>query len=317
MKVPAKAPPKLLSFKPLLCIVGPTASGKSALALQLCDLLHGEIVSCDSMQIYRGCDIATAKPTRLEQEKTPHHFLDICEPNERFSAAQWATEVRKTIGEIENRGKTPVICGGTGFWLRALLQPEFLSEVAPNSELRQALQAELERVGAAEIHRKLAALDAGAAARLHPNDTFRTLRALEIALQTLQPTAELAPESQKSDSEFAAQIFALDWPREVLYERIDRRVDAMISAGFETELQDLISKWGRDAPALGGVGYKQMLPVFEGESDFEAGVELWKRESRRYAKRQMTYFRHQLPVTWLPGEANASIIVEKMRSQAE
>ncbi len=285
-------------MKSLLCIVGPTASGKSALALALCERIGGEIVSCDSLQIYRGCDIGTAKPTRAERESVPHHLLDICDPNQRFSAAQWAQKARETLAEIESRGKVPIFCGGTGFWLRALLRPETLSEIAPDFELRNQLQSELETLGAARMHEKLASLDAGAAARLHPNDSFRVLRALEIALgETPNSTKNEAKEPQ--ENEFAAQIFALDWPRAALYERINARVDAMIELGFEAELRALLERWGRDSPALGGVGYKQMLPVLRGESRFSDGVESWKRETRRYAKRQITYFSHQLPVTWL------------------
>ncbi len=285
--------------KPLLCIAGPTASGKSALALALCQRIGGEIVSCDSMQIYRGCDIATARPTRAEQEAVPHHLIDICDPNQRFSAAQWGREAKKCCEEIESRGNIPVICGGTGFWLRALLAPESLSDVAPDPQIRSGLQAELEKVGAAKMHEKLALLDANAAARLHPNDSFRVVRALEIALRETERITVEMPEISASESEFAARIYALDWPRATLYERIDRRVEAMIEAGFEAELRALTQKWGREAPALSGVGYKQMLPVLGGETGFEAGVENWKRDSRRYAKRQITYFSHQLPVTWL------------------
>ncbi|PQV64187.1 tRNA dimethylallyltransferase [Abditibacterium utsteinense] len=289
--------------KLLLCIVGPTASGKSALAMQLCALLNGEIVSCDSMQIYRGCDIATSKPTRHEQNLVPHHLIDICEPNQRFSAAQWAAQAAKCCAEIESRDRVPILCGGTGFWLRALLQPEVLSAVPPNPELRKQLQAELETSGAAAMHEKLSALDAGAAARLHPNDAFRVVRALEIALGE-------KPESTKNEvlkeSDYDAQIFALDWPREMLYARINTRVDAMLEAGFEAELRALRNHWGNDAPALGGVGYQQMLPVLDDPSRFEEGVETWKRDTRRYAKRQITWFAHQLPVSWLSAEGELS-----------
>ena len=282
-------------MKNLKCIVGPTASGKSALALEVCARIGGEIVSCDSMQIYRGCDIATAKPTRAEQEAVPHHLIDICDPSQRFSAAQWAELARGCIEEIESRGKIPIVCGGTGFYLRALLFPQSLSKVAPNWELRNQLQLELETLGAIQMHQKLTNLDADAAARLHPNDAFRVVRALEIALDPSHSTKNEAPK----ESEFAAQIFALDWPRALLYERINGRVDAMIEAGFERELRALCKKWGSDAPALGGVGYQQMLPVLRGETGLEEGVESWKRETRRYAKRQITYFSHQLKVTWL------------------
>ncbi len=281
-------------MKPLLVITGPTASGKSSLALRLAENLGGEIVSCDSMQIYRGCDIATAKPTPLERARIPHHLLDICDPDERFSAAQWATAAREAIEDIEKRARIPIVCGGTGFYLRALLQPQTLAEVAPDAALRAQLEAELETRGALALHEKLAEVDAKAALRLHPNDSFRVLRALEVALG--EKHAASLPEI-----EWAPLIFALDWPREVLYNRINERVEAMMRSGFLNELRFLTEKWGREAPALGGVGYKQMMPVLDDESNLNECIEAWKRETRRYAKRQMTWFRHQLPVQWLDG----------------
>jgi tRNA dimethylallyltransferase len=295
---------------PLICFVGPTASGKSALALEVCARIGGEILACDSMQIYRGCDIATAKPARAEQETTPHHLLDLCEPNERFSAAQWVKNAKIAIASIEKRGKKPVICGGTGFWLRALLLPDFLSDVAPDAALKAQLEAQLEAQGAAQMHAQLEQIDPDAARRLHSNDTFRVLRALEIALLRPQTEApEIAPQI-----EFEAQIFGLNWPRQQLYERIDSRVAAMIAAGALEELRVLREKWGDDAPALGGVGYKQMLPVLRGEIALEEGVEGWKRDSRRYAKRQMTWFRHQLPLRWLDATRNVDELADEALS---
>lgn len=292
-------------MKPLLILTGPTASGKSSLALHVAQSRGGEIISCDSMQIYRGCDIATAKPTHLERAQIPHHLLDICEPNQRFSAAQWAEYARIAIEDIENRGRLPIVCGGTGFYLRALLQPQTLADVAPDAALRAQLEAELKTSGAAAIHQKLAALDANAAARLHPNDSFRVMRALEVALGEKKP-------SEAIQSEFEPQIFALDWPRETLYARIDERVDAMMRAGFLDELRFLVEKWGRDAPALNGVGYRQMLPVLDDESRMDECVEVWKRDTRRYAKRQTTWFRHQLPVRWLDGRRETRELAEEV-----
>ena len=168
-------------MKPILCIVGPTASGKSSLALELAQRLHGEVVSCDSMQIYRGCDIVTAKATRVEQALVPHHLLDIISPDEPFSAASWARAANEVIAQIEARGHTPIVCGGTGFYLRALLEPGSLAVAPPDFVLRAKLDAELMEVGNEAMHARLAEVDAAAAARLHPNDTHRVLRALEVA----------------------------------------------------------------------------------------------------------------------------------------
>ncbi len=311
----------------LLCILGPTASGKSSLAIEVCARVGGEIVSCDSMQIYRGCDIATAKPTRAEREKIPHHLLDICNPSERFSAAQWASQARRVIAEIEARGRIAVVCGGTGFWLRALLFPDFLSDVAPDSALKRALETQLQEQGAAQMHAQLAKIDAGAAQRLHPNDSFRVLRALEIALlRTSEAAAEFATENAPEvaaksaalaaiAAPFEARIFGLQRPRDELYARIDSRVSAMLAAGALDELQQLREIWGDDAPALGGVGYKQMLPVLRGETELKAGVEAWQRDSRRYAKRQMTWLRHQLPLRWLDGSRETGNLADEIAGE--
>lgn len=293
---------------PLLCILGPTASGKSALALEVCAQIGGEIVSCDSMQIYRGCDLATAKPSRADRERVPHYLLDLCDPNQRFSAAQWVEQAREAIASIQGRGRVAVVCGGTGFWLRALLFPDFLSDVAPDGELKSRLEAQLGEMGNQAMWEQLREVDTEAAARLHPNDGFRVLRALEIAL--LRPEAKI--EEMRAPGEFEARIFALDWPREQLYGRIDARVDAMIAAGALEELRGLRDRWGEDAPALGGVGYKQMLPVLRSETSLETGIEAWKRDSRRYAKRQMTWLRHQLPVRWLDGTRDAEKLVQEV-----
>ncbi len=279
-------------MKPLLCIVGPTASGKSALALELAQSLNGEIVSCDSMQIYRGCDIVTAKATRDEQTRIPHHLLDIANPNETYSAATWARAANEVIQQIESREKTPIVCGGTGFYLRALLEPQTLAVAPPDFELRARLDAQLAEVGHDAMHARLAELDASAAARLHPNDTHRVLRALEVARS---PRAEIASELPPRQ----AQIFALNWARELLVKRINERVDAMIEAGALDETRRLVEQFGADAPALGSVGYKQLRAHLKGELTWEEAVESWKIATRQYAKRQMTWFRGQTRATWL------------------
>lgn len=300
-----------MNASPLLVITGPTASGKSGLAVQIGELKGGEIISCDSMQIYRDCDIATAKPTPEEQAIVPHHLIDICYPNERFSAAQWATRARRLIVEIEGRGKLPIICGGTGFYLRALLQPDVLAEVEPDEGLRELLEAELKQFGAEKMHQRLAALDPAAAARLHPNDTFRVLRALEVAV--LLPRREMAALTEEPRPTYAPRIFGFDWPREVLYNRINARVDEMMEMGFLDELFYLTQEWGRDAAALGGVGYKQMMPTLDNDEILQECLELWKRDTRRYAKRQMTWFRHQLDVTWLDPSLSLRQMMDIMR----
>ena len=279
-------------MKPLLCIVGATASGKSSLALELAQRLNGQIISCDSMQIYRGCDIVTAKATRDEQTLVRHHLLDVVSPDEAFSAASWARAANEVIKQIEARGQTPIVCGGTGFYLRALLEPETLAVAPPDFELRAQLKAELLEVGQNAMHARLASVAAAAAARLHPNDAHRVLRALEVAVSAPQEIAQQWPSRD-------AQVFALNWPRELLVERINERVQAMIEMGALDETRSLIEQFGDDAPALGSVGYKQLHAHLSAELSWTEAVEAWKIATRQYAKRQMTWFRGQTRASWL------------------
>ncbi len=271
----------------LLIITGPTASGKSTFALHLAQRLNGEIVSADSMQIYRDCNIATAKPSAQEQELVPHHLIDIIDPTVRFSAAAWAEAAREVIAQIRFRGKTPIIVGGTGFYVRALLEPQTLAQVPPNEKLRTVL----ERLDSRSLWQKLVEVDTEAANRLQPENTKRVIRAIEVALGEKVLLSETPP--------IEYQAYALEWPREVLYQRINTRVDQMLEIGFMDELRYLVNRYGKDAPALDGIGYKEMLPVLEDASLADERTEIWKRSTRRYAKRQMTWFRHQLKTTWL------------------
>lgn len=274
-------------MNPLLIITGPTASGKSTFALRLAQRVDGEIISADSMQIYRGCDIATAKPSQQEQTLIPHHLIDIVEPTVRFSAAMWAQSAREAVDQIRARQKVPIIVGGTGFYLRALVDPQHLAPVPPNMELR----ASLEKLENQVLWEKLRLLDAPAAARLEAANTQRVIRAIEVAM---------APKvSVEQKPLMAYRAFALQWPRDVLYERINHRVDAMLHAGLLQELKLLREKYGADAPALQGIGYKEMVPVLEDANLMEEQTKRLKQATRHYAKRQMTWFRHQLEVQWL------------------
>ena len=292
---------------PILC--GPTASGKSAFALQLAQKIGGEIISCDSAQIYRECDIVTAKPTRQERESVPHHLLDICNPNERFSAMLWAHAAAKTASEIVARGKIPVICGGTGFYLRALLQPENLAAPAPDETLRAHLETRLKGEGRAVLLDELREFEPEIAQKIGEGDDYRLVRALQIALQKARGDAILeAPQWN-----FETQIFALEWPRAELYRRIETRVDEMLRAGALEETRNLREKWGENAPALGAVGYKQLLPVLENPARLPEAVALWKQATRNYAKRQMTWFRHQTPAIWLDARCEISEILQQIQ----
>ena len=273
---------------PIIIIAGPTASGKTALSIELAQRLNGEIVSADSRQIYRRCDIVTAKPTRAEQNQAPHHLIDICEPNETFSALQWAQRARACIEEIQSRGNTPIICGGTGFYLRALLQPHLFDLREPDAALRAQLENEWETNGAESSYQRLQVLAPQRAASIDLNDRYRIIRALQIALTPPASTCS-AVEPIK------ARVYKLQWPRERLYQRIETRVEQMIELGAWQELRALLESGVLlDAPILNSVGYRQMLPALNDEAQHDSAIALWKQESRRYAKRQETWFRHQL-----------------------
>ena len=297
----------------IFILVGPTGSGKTATAIELCQLLNGEIISADSMQIYRGCDIVTAKATPQERAAAPHHLIDICDPRETetaYSAARWAHDAQTAINEITSRGRLPIIVGGTGFYINALLHPEQLAAAPPNAALRSELENEAQNQGATFLHDKLKSLDENAAARLHPNDTKRLIRAIEVSGQ------RSVASDQSPTSKLQPLTFGLHFPREKLYERLNHRVDKMMKRGALEELKSLLASGvPRDSLVLQGVGYRQLLPTLDDENLLPEAVELWKRDTRRYAKRQMTWFRHQLPLQWIeidettsPQEAARQII---------
>lgn len=281
----------------LLVIVGPTASGKTEVAIELCHLLNGEIVSADSALVYRGMDIGSAKPTAEEQARAKHHLIDIRNPDEEYSAAQWAQDATQVIADIRARGKQPIIVGGTGFYVNALLKPQLLAGAPQNFPLRKELEEFAAREGVEALHQRLAEVDAAAAARLHPNDVMRVVRAIEVALyEAAQPENMPVAEAQVGP-EYKA--FALEWPREQLYERIDQRVDLMLEQGFLQELKGLLAAGYGETIALQSLGYRQMRAALENPAVWDEAVEDWKRQTRRYAKRQGTWFRHQLEVTWI------------------
>jgi tRNA dimethylallyltransferase len=307
---------------PLLVLVGPTGVGKTAVAVELCTLLNGEVVSADSVQVYRRCDIAAAKPSLAELARAPHHLLDIREPAERYSVAEWMSDAAAAIEDIAARGRQPILTGGTGFYLQALLQPGIISDVPPNAQLRAQLEQEAAAHGVLPLHERLAQLDATAAQRLHPNDVKRVIRAIEVALgetqKQIEKAAQLTLTSPQQMSYHSLTFdapndppshhatihrslaFGLDMPREQLYQRLEKRIDNMLQAGFMDELRALRQEGTPEQiPALQGLGYRQMLPVLDDPSILEDCVAIWKRDTRRYAKRQLTWFRHQLPVRWI------------------
>ena len=288
-----------------IAVVGPTASGKSALALDLSERFGGEIVSCDSMQIYRGMDIGTAKPTPAERARVKHHMIDILDPDQPYSAADYGDEAAKVAEEILSRGKLPVFCGGTGLYLTAALTGRHGD--APPSD--PALRAELSErgkteEGRAKLYEELAALDPISAAATHKNNLRRVVRALEIYRLTGKPKSVFDEESRNCPPRFDCLTLGLDFPeRGALYRRIDRRVDEMAAAGLYNEAKTLWEK-GYLAPgttAGQAIGYRQFLPCFTGDLTPEEAAEDIKLATRRYAKRQLTWFRAQEGIVWLDG----------------
>ncbi len=285
----------------IIAVAGPTASGKSALALELCKRLDGELISLDSMQIYRGLDIGTAKPTKAEQAEVRHHMIDICEPTENFSAAEFAERAHKVIADVQSRGKKAVLCGGTGLYLDTVLGRLDFGEIESDEKLRGELIAFAEKNGADALHERLRGIDPQAAEKIHKNNVRRVARAIEIYELTGKTKTEHDREAI-SDSPYESLIIGLDYDdREVLYNRINSRVDAMIEAGLEGEVRSLVSRGLLSAESTAGqaIGYKEMLGYIAGDCSLGDAVEKIKLGTRRYAKRQLTWLRRNQDINWL------------------
>ena len=286
----------------ILGIVGATASGKTSLSLQLADALHGEIVCLDSMQIYRRMDIGTAKPTAAERAAAPHHMLDILEPTASYSVAEYVEAAHAVIRQILDRGHVPILVGGTGLYLRGLSLPMDYGGLPSDPLLRSALQSELDSSGAPALHARLAAIDPETAARLHPNDTRRVIRALEIYQLTGEPmSAHRVP--QAADAPYHFLLYAIDWPRSELHARINLRVDQMMETGLLDEVRSLLdSGVTADMQSMQGLGYKELAPVILNRAALPQAVEQIKTGTRNYARRQLIWFRKDQRVHWLPSD---------------
>jgi tRNA dimethylallyltransferase len=303
-----------------IAITGPTASGKTALALAVAARLGGEIISMDSRQVYKGMDIGTAKPTRAERTLVPHHGIDLLPPSERYSAGRFAEDARKWISEIGGRGRIPIFVGGTGFFLRALTQPMF-EEPALDRLLKDKVKRYLDSFPREELLRWLRALDHATAQRLqHEGGRHRLARAVEVALLTGRPLSEWHAEQQPPEP-LHLLTFMLDVPRGELYDRINFRVDQMIDAGLVEEVRSLIEAgYDESAPAMNATGYIELIPYVRGQCTLAAAVEEIKNRSRAYARRQFTWFRHQLGPDTIqldgtrPTEELVDEIVQRFRS---
>lgn len=281
----------------VIAIVGPTAVGKTALSIELAKKLDGEIINGDSMQVYRDLNIGTAKITPEEMDGVPHHLLDILEPTDSFSVADYQQAVREKITEIQARGKMPIIVGGTGLYVQAVLYDFRFTEEKIDEGVREAYYTALEQVGPEAMHARLAAVDPETAKTIHPNNTRRVIRALEMAEHSDVKKSNDA-QHQGGKALYHHLIIGLNMDREKLYERINLRVDMMLEQGLVDEVRGLYDRDIRDVQAIRAIGYKELYDYFDGRETFEQAIENLKQNSRRYAKRQLTYFRNKMDITW-------------------
>ena len=277
----------------LMVVAGPTASGKTALAVALAKRVDGEVVSADSMQVYEEARIGTARPTEQEMDGVPHHLLGFVPMSEPYSVAQYAADAHAAIADVAARGKQPILCGGTGLYIQAVLQNLTFSQEESHDDCRARLRKEADEIGGAAMLARLRTVDPDTAVRLHENDLSRIIRALEVYETTGRTMSEQRVLSRQTPSPYDARFAVLDFRRrQTLYDRIDRRVDAMMEAGLLAEARALLS--GDDAPtALQAIGYKELERAVRGQEPLAEAVDRLKQSTRRYAKRQLSWFRHQ------------------------
>ncbi len=309
------------ALDPLLVILlGPTASGKTALSLALAERFGGEIVSCDSVAVYRGMELGTAKPTCDERARVPHHLIDVAEPNEPFTAGDYSRLARELLRKIAvQRRRLPIVTGGTGLYLRALTEGLFTGPSRQES-LRKRLRQSAERRGSAWLHRLLRRLDPATAARIHANDAPKLIRAIEVCMATRSPLSNLLQNQGKNPlTGFRLLRIGLNPPRQQLYERINVRCAAMFAAGLVEETRGLLARYG-PVKALDSLGYRQAQSVLRGEAELPYAVAAAQQGHRNYAKRQMTWFRHEPDVHWIEGfgdEADTVRVVLELVQAAE
>ena len=280
----------------VLAVVGPTASGKTALGAMLAKAYSGEVISADSMQIYEGLDIASAKPTEEEMLGVPHHLIGVIPRSRRFSVAEYAALAHEKIAEITERGHLPVMVGGTGLYIDTVLGGMAFPQ-QEDTGIREELMQRLETEGREALHAQLAALDPEAAAAIHPNNAVRVVRALEVCLTTGTTFTQYKQENAARPSPYDALYIGLDWERETLYARIDRRVSKMAENGLIEEVRAAMQE--QTATAGAAIGYKELFPYFSGEKSLDECLDDIRRETRRYAKRQLTWFRRNAQIHWL------------------
>jgi len=303
---------------PVVAIVGPTASGKSALAVSIAENFHGEIVNYDSVQIYRHLDIGSAKPSIAERARVPHHMIDIREPGEVFTAGDYQREARAVLDDLRRRGRLPVLVGGTGLYLRALTEGLFAGPTR-SIHWRVRFESLAERHGREYLHRLLRRLDPVAAERIMPRDTPKIIRALEVRMETGKSLSDhLALQPRQPLSGFEFHTFGLNPPREELGQRIDDRVRSMFEGGFVEEVQSLISRGlPATAPAMGAIGYRHILEKLQSSTTWDATISMIQRDTRRYAKRQWTWFRKSQRTIWFDGFGDNPDISNEIRRKIQ
>ncbi|MEH7126342.1 MULTISPECIES: tRNA (adenosine(37)-N6)-dimethylallyltransferase MiaA [unclassified Bacillus (in: firmicutes)] len=297
----------------LVVLIGPTAVGKTKLSIELAKRFNGEIISGDSMQIYKGMDIGTAKIKKDEMEGIPHHLIDIKDPKEPFSVAEFQELVREKISEISLRGKLPMIVGGTGLYIQSVIYDYHFSDAPSDDDFRQMLEKKAEAEGNESVHLELSKVDPESAERIHPNNVRRVIRALEVYHCTGKTINELQ-ENQKPELMYNTAIIGLTMDREILYQRINTRVDLMIKEGLLEEVERLFNQDIKDCQSIQAIGYKELYEYFSHSISLEEATSQLKQNSRRYAKRQLTWFRNKMNVDWfdMSDVVNTGIIEKKL-----
>ena len=308
----------------LLALVGPTATGKTETAILAAEALGGEIVNADSMSFYRGMDIGTAKPTVEERARIPHHLVDILDPDEPFTVAEYKARAEAAIDNVLARHRVPILVGGSGLYVRAVISGVSFKQAPPDPELRQQLTAQAEREGTEALHARLAEVDPEAAARITPRDLKRIIRALEVYLTTGETISSLQALDRERPPRYNTCQFGLTLPREELYRRIEARLDQQLAAGLVAEVQGLLDQGCHEGLVpMKGLGYAQLARYLRGACSFDEAVVALKRDTRRFAKRQLTWFRADKRIQWVDmaeigGPVGAAkLITEKWRSGCE
>ena len=301
----------------VIVICGPTASGKTALSIELAKRINGEIVSADSMQIYTDMDIGTAKPTEEEMQGIKHYLIDVVLPSQRYSVADYKKDAKKAIKEIIDKGKNPIVVGGTGLYIDSLIYEIEYSNIEFDENYRKKLEEEVQKEGLEKLYEKAKKIDPQAIEKISKNDKKRILRILEIYNATGKNKTTQEKESRKKEPEYDYRVFALNWDRETLYNRIEKRVDIMINNGLIDEVEEILKKYKEFPTAMQGLGYKEVVKYLNGEFTKEQMIEIIKKDTRHYAKRQLTWFRKNKDTIWLNGEYTLKDTINKILFELE